>query len=353
MNDLWCKYDLLKKKKELITILNNNKDDIKVRHTLDIIKNICLKRESKIISIQELLIKDYYFYKDYEFWQSKIEELAKLKIKYIDSKINSNMDYSNIGYMDYIDDFYKNCTNNEIYNAYKYIYEKNKKNIKAFDLNDSLYAGETIYLEYYNKMYIMFPEVQKFEDLVLICHEFGHAIENTINYKYSLLNDNYVHAELISTFMEILSTEYLTNKYFHQDGAIYSAEKIANRIMWNKDTYDEMNYLKDIDDTDIEEFIRTLNRLIIYFGDYGCNYLMDLQPSASYVYSTGLIVACNLFNIYKENKDKALELVMKIIMLSDKLSPKEYFNELNKLNLTDVKQVKKYRDYVNKRVRKI
>ena len=80
---------------------------------------------------------------------------------------------------------------------------------------------------------------------------------------------------------------------------------------------------------------------------------MTLRPARDYIYVIAFNIATNLFMIYKNDPDYAFYLVYKIINLDLNLNKKEYFKQLQSLDITSIEKTKEYNELILSRCRSI
>lgn len=242
-------------------------------------------------------------------------------------------------------DFYRS-TDIKTFNIFNEIYKKSKNLIYFSKLkrNQNLH-GLTTYSYLFDTSYITVFKNGKYIDLKAIIHEFGHAINNTLNFNIELHKS---YEEIVSTFFELISQEYFENIGMEQAtiNRLNDYEKKKNHI---KDIQTILQIYKYLSNHDYP-FLKSETIL----HNYNKNELNELFLNFNfeyYIYTTGFIVAVNLFLIYIKDKEYALYLLYKIIGFNH-LEDKDFFQTLKEYNLTNIDSLYTYSDYIKRRILK-
>ncbi len=241
---------------------------------------------------------------------------TKLKsiLKYDTFKFNaeSNIKLSKEDIFELIHDLFKSTTD-EIYEIYLSL-EKNKD--KYINLDPTLDAndGSSFYFPIVNKNFISVGTNGNSEDIIsTLSHEIGHYIGSVYNEGRYLDKDLYVEIE--SQFFDLISHDYFGNQlndiYFNEmsKDRLYDYYSDAKGIIANRDILDEL--------------FTKLNKVSDPYQFY--SFLADNNPEYKEVdipeknkYLFGYLIAVELFEIYKEDKEMAIELLKRIICKDDK-----------------------------------
>lgn len=312
------------KLKECRNILKNNPNDIKARASINFIYNIIfdnnlvwfddyLEEESNVLYLQKYL----YLFKLVEE-VSKKNKLAKYNV--------SNYKYlSKKDLLELVCDFYKNGTNKEFYELFLRML-KNKE-ITLYKNRKDSFDAFSIFWPYSNEFNAVihcsnYGNNNDFNYVPIIVHEIGHGIDALINYHISFQQENYIYAEIISTFFELICNEYFYHSEFKKDSISFSYE-----------------YFNDINSK-----AKILNNYNI-FEQYMEN------PINYFPYIVAFSIALELLMIYKQDKDKSLYLVKKIIEIPKFLTPEEYYKRILNLGITPNNTLDKYENILKRKLK--
>ena len=156
------------------------------------------------------------------------------------------------------------------------------------------------------------------------------------------------YEEIVSTFFELISQEYFENIGMEQAtiNRLNDYEKKKKNI---KDIQKILQIYKYLSNHDYP-FLKSETIL----HNYNKNELNELFLNFNfeyYIYTTGFIVAVNLFLIYIKDKEYALYLLYKIIGFNH-LEDKVFFQTLKEYNLTSIDSLYTYSDYIKRRILK-
>lgn len=215
----------------------------------------------------------------------------------------------------------------------------NKPNCVNFSLKNKDYAGLTIYLESINEVYINLRRDYSLYDYITIVHELTHAF----TFKFQS-NNKECYDEIETSFMELVAAfsffeqskseesfnflEYLLNRYRF---LMIISHKIISLIKI------EQNLKRDFVD---ENELKKVAASKLYLNENKLEYVLE---NALFVkrYLTCRVFALELFMLYIQNKDVALDILKKIINLKyvDNL---QYYNNLIKLGLIPGQSLKDF-----------
>ena len=210
-----------------------------------------------------------------------------------------------------IHDLFKSTTK-EIYNKYLEL-EKEKDSIVELDASIDTNDGSSYYFPIVNKRFISVGTKGDSEELLsTLAHEFGHSIGSMYN------GDRYVNGdfflEIESQFFELIANDYFANKinknYYEglSKEILYDYYSNAKGFIANRDILDEVfNKLNTVDNP---------YEYYTFLVDNNTDYkTIDIPEKTKYLF--GYIVALELFEIYKDDKELAIELLKNIICKDD------------------------------------
>jgi len=256
-------------------------------------------------------------------------------------------------------DFYKKKLNSYFFNHFMKNFSKRRDHI-IFKNNSDDYAfnGKTIPLPSLGEAYIEIFRNHTLEDVLTTIHEYSHANSILIN-PHHLIEQKTSFTEIDSIFMELIGADFLNKELNTQKGSMLHVNTLNEYSILG-----EM-YVKLINLIKVEKYAQngyTNNKILKQTANNNLNMkpqlVEDLLQNAdmfSSIYVTSYLFAIELYNIYKEDKEKALYLLKKIILL-DKSNEKEYYDGIIDLgvipNASSSKYIKECNNTVMKLVKK-
>ena len=215
-------------------------------------------------------------------------------------------------------DFFKSC-GKKIYGYYS---KMEKEQDKYLNLLDELGTGEgnTYSVPFLNKRYIWVGTEGSNKDMLsTLTHEYGHGIATFINpFRYAN-NDFFIEIE--SLFFEYIGLDY----YYHATNDPFYKNYLEDMINYNYWEARKIIALKKSNDktfnfmTDEESANKLCNRFMrkekIDFG--------SINPERTMKYLFSYIIAVELFETYKEDKELAFNLLEKIVNRDNTLTEYE------------------------------
>lgn len=238
---------------------------------------------------------------------------------------DKNVEYNKKDMFELSREFYKQV-GGKFYEAYKeFDREKaHRINYCNFDSNDST----TYYIPGLNKYYVNLGAKGTDRDIIeTFIHEAGHIVTAKINNRRYNSTDIFVEIETL--FFEIIADDFLAKKT--NDSFFKSLEKEKVDIHYNKgsilDTffiaYDSViSNAKDVDNPN-----KLFNDIC---HDYNLKQYKDVNIDTLMKYTFSYICAVELAEIYREDKDKALQLLTNIITENRGIT--EYEKIINNIN---------------------
>jgi len=238
---------------------------------------------------------------------------------------------------DILHEFFNSCGTK----VAKYYNELEKENDKylIFDNERLSCSGNTYVVPRLGHRYIWIGTDGNPKNIpITMAHEYGHCIASKM-YEHRYSDEKLFH-EIESTFFELLCEDYMYNemndpfykKCLEEDvSAYYWSAKTATLY---KRTFDYVfNNMSD-DDSAKKYFNRYAKK---HYGNTMIGdkkIVIDLDSAMNYLF--GYLCAVELFEIYKEDKELAIDLLEKIVAKSD--------NEYESIygNITPVKSMKKH-----------
>ena len=241
----------------------------------------------------------------------------------------------------FINDFYKSL-GKKVYNAYL---EVNRKDSLYINYDEDIYSeeGYNYFVPILNKRYMMIGTGGDTRDvLATLTHEMGHAIATVMNPKRYYSDDFFTEIE--SLFFEMVGLDY----YYNQtDDSMYSLQlkEKVNNYFWNSANVLAMKRTSDKTFANMKDILsaeRICEKELLKEGFDLDELIIDVDDKIKYL--VGYIVAVELFEIYKEDKDLSIDLLERIINRDKNIS--EYSSIVG--NITPNKSLVKHLERVNR-----
>lgn len=182
------------------------------------------------------------------------------------------------------------------------------------------------------------------QDYVSAIHEFGHGISCSLNPQAMWDFGKYCFIEVDSLFFEMLGTDYIGDKLGRKKDAfdinmhvlkdyIYSAMLISTKL----DMYSECDRF----DLNNKRFVKQYLSKEIGLNKLGVNDVMNTWVRDYMHYIISYLTAIELYLMYQDNPQKALDLLFSIISIR-KDNSKEYLDYVIALGLEPGKNFDKY-----------
>lgn len=348
MKYTWTKYNLL----EEIDTLNRLKKNKSNKEIHDINRNIHLIEDfieeleilGDMYSTKEVCINNAKYLNLFSFLREDIMSSKYNEVYRFDYDIKENKrKYSKKEILTTTHDFYKSI-DKSIYLEFMKSFKERYNNVVFNDLIDDTYEACTFGIPYLDKTYLVLNKSNELSSLYSSAHEYAHALsfhmnsENLTSYHKSFLNESY------SLFFELLFTDYLTKNNFK-----YAYDYIYNLFVDNISMSYDINEMLNLTDLYNEigcnknkSFKEEAYKRFGYDKDYiDCINQSDLETLVPY--SFGYYVAIELYELYKFDKEKAIYVLKKLILLKN-LTSIEYYKEMKKLGINPNSHVS---DYIN------
>lgn len=271
-------------------------------------------------------------------------KIADTFIKYKQKAKKQQVELSQDDIVELIHELFKS-TNKEFYQMFLEMYKRNDKHIRFYSSEPISSSGRMFFIPGLNKQYIEIARKSGHEALLTLAHEEGHAIASAMNQeRYMGLDTTF--CEIESTFFELLANDFfydelklevfpqemlnLLGKSYDTSNEILGTVNIARRLFsMNNPTLNELQKL------DYDLAVRVENIIC---------YDPSITSDVNYVFSH--IVAIELFELYKEDKDLALSILKEIIQR--KKDQTEYQSIIT--NVSPNKSLVKHKDRIMTRL---
>lgn len=185
------------------------------------------------------------------------------------------------------------------------------------------------------------------QDYMTVIHELGHGIAQCLNPNFNFDNEKYCFKETDTLFWELVAYDFLSEllnlpKDFYLISLTYLKEYSygADLICTKGELHEAFPSL--------QSFAQKRQIITYLKKKYRCNntYLNDIlysEASDMFNYEISYLTATELYLIYKENPQYAIDLLIKIIKAKN-LSSQEYLEFVKNLGITPGEHIKEYVD---------
>ena len=237
---------------------------------------------------------------------------------------SSNLKISNNDTLAITNDFYQNETNEYLYHLFKKLYAE-KNNCFHFEEGESKHGGEVAFVGGLNKAYISVYDANNLNKVSSSIHEYGHGIA-FLQYPLKQFIGEQVFTEIGSIFMELISDEYLLHYADKKDVYHNAYNRLLSFYRMSEDLqtinslvniyegigFPDFNSFKEKLDKEHKEI--SLNSQEIFINSDEIDILLR--------YILCYSISIELYEIYKLDKNKALDLYQKIMLLQN--NPDEF-----------------------------
>ena len=270
-----------------------------------------------------------------EFLWPDFQEFAQLTPKFIKSPTLKRCNLSKNDLLSITHDFYKQLNSFFFGNFMKNFYRRNDHIVFRIHEENSLYVGETITLPSLKESFIEILREYTTEDVLTTIHEYSHATSTSIN-PYHLSSSKTLYTEIDTIFMELIASDYLDKLMKSFNAPIIKADKI-NEFSGNAETLCAQIDLIEAERQQKNGFRNNKHLKQIALEEY------DIEPDEvedilnfpqihSSIYLTSFMFALELYKMYKEDQEKALYYLKKIILLDD-LSEEQYYHSIKRFGI--------------------
>ena len=351
--------DLRKKLKELESLRGkiSQKKSTDLEESIAIIKNYLIETTYVEESIEQTLFDEYQNLIDsHNMWG-----LCEILAKYRDDEI-PNFSYPDLVLSDdellgLVHDFFKNATSKEIYEKFLGLL-KQGENIYFVNRKRSLtFYADSMYLPFDESFYARMEKKNEFADISTMSHEFGHGIQFSTNYNGCLLTSLYAFHEIVSTFFELLCTEYYTNDKTLGKKAIASNYEFWDVTRENAfELFRELDILKSIkshSSSDAKSIRKSINFFVKHSDIKVLTEIMEIQPSNDFVYIIGYLFAVELYLIYEKDHDYAFYILKKILAIDLRKDAISYLNEIIKLGIVPTRSLDSFETHLKRELARL
>lgn len=269
-----------------------------------------------------------------EFLWLDFQEFARIVNKPIFVPDLKKCSLSKTDLLDITHDFYKSLNKFFFGNFMKNFYRRNDHIVFRGDDNLGL-SGTTLTLSSLKESFIEIFRHYTFEDILTTIHEYSHATSASINPKH-LDGTKSLYSEIDSIFMELIASDYIDSLFKDDFSTIFKAEKLyeycdnASKLSIIIGAIEDEPKAKE-GYVSNKQLKHTLQKEFAVIPDE-VDFIIDEQNKYSPIYLTSYMFALELYRLYKEDKEKALYYLKKIILLED-MSEYEYYCNIKRFGI--------------------
>jgi hypothetical protein len=305
------------------------------------------------------LIKKYHvlrsYYPGYEFLIPKLNEFNAITSEFSLKEKRKILTLTDDELLSLTHDFYKN-TNNYLFGNFIDVFQKRKDHIEFDESANNYVHGVTYPIHTSKDAFIKIYKWNTIEDLIAIIHEYMHAISASINPNH-LYEKKYLYTEVDTLFIEMLVRDFIKevfNEEMSINEKVIAHEKIKEEasILCSLIRLIEMEMNKKTKYITSEQLRK--NALKAGLTDQSIDDVLHNPNRYNETYIIGYSLAVELYEIYKQDKDKAFDILKRFILLKNYYS-QEMHSIIEELGLhpnTHLEEFQKNIEEEYRRVRK-
>ncbi|HBA37241.1 MAG TPA: hypothetical protein DCY94_00830 [Firmicutes bacterium] len=257
--------------------------------------------------------------------------------------------YSEEELMDVVQDFLRSSLDDELYNRLRKIFKKKSKYVWMSRIGEMDGDGDTIYLPYFDEAFIRVKREDTITDLGSLAHEFGHGLQDFMNFDLQLHNEKRIFGEIVSTFFEFLLKDYLKSIREFKMATIDNERLYYNRrilrtkqIITMNEMFDKWENLKCSSVAALKKKMNSDLGGCDVKGIKSIDEVLSSKPSLYPPYVVAYIIAMEMFLVYTEDKKRGLDLLRKVMEIDLELPNDVYQNKLTELGLGGSERIDEY-----------
>lgn len=253
-------------------------------------------------------------------------------------------------------DFCKDSLDRELFKKVRGILKKSKEYVNMRRLFLTGPRADAIYLQYYDQVYIRLKRRGDYRDLTSLSHEIGHGLQFKTNYSENLFSTIVPFSEVVSLFFELLSAEYFSSL------SEFKKPMIQKRIMTFNDFQEKSSYFweeieffwewqkrnKRMDTQALDEICKIVGEKcgIEDYSVIDIEFILSQEIMQNFPYCVSYVIAIELLEVYRKDKDLALYLLKKFMSLDLNLSIEDYYSKMLDLGLIPGERLPEYKEYL-------
>ncbi len=226
-----------------------------------------------------------------------------------------------------VHDFYKNQIGGEFFLTFLKDFNQRYNHVR-FTPSKNV-EGATYHVGYFKESFIDISWNHIFLDIIVLIHEYGHAIHFQTNYYNQASMELLPFWEIVSMFMESVAYDHFIKDSTFSKMALES--KLIDHKSLLNNMYDLGTLLKLFQNWDIEE-LNSNGRIkhcarIAGISIKDLMYSLNTQASCNLQYVVSFLVVIELMDVYRNDPEKAFYLLRQILSIKA-LDLDEYYREL-------------------------
>ncbi len=350
----WDKKELISLRNKYNLMLKRTHDDTKELELIDTVGSLdailesMKERKGKPLNIRRINPKDtieydLLFLRDFGLFAPYMRGFAEGSrlIRDEEATISRNQD-SSCKVIRTVTEFYNN-TNALFSNKYMSLLNGSNLRLKIFD-NRTREIGCTFPVLGTDIVYMYVSRINSLQDYITLAHEMAHGISYYMNPEDMMDEDRMIYSEAMPIFFEMISNDYVANKYnYQQDGLnikilTYNDYLHVSRIVCAM--MDAMSHLSSRD-------LMNKKKLITFLKEYECcdeediGLLLTDCISEMFKYINSYLTAVEIYLVYLKDKEQAFELLRKMTMV-EVSDPRKYLEYLNSIGIYPGSNINEY-----------
>ena len=347
MKYIWTKYNLM----DQIDLLErlkkgkSNQERAEINRNIRSIEDFIQELEvlGEFASTKECLESNSIYLKAHSFLADDINSARYNETYLFPFELKENKEkFSKDSILSMTHDFYKSF-DKEFFKIFNEIFKERYTNVTFGNMADDNVEACTFGIPYFNKVYMKIRQSEGLAPIYSSIHEYAHAIAFTMNHFNLMSNKKLFLEESYSLFFELLLTDFLAKKQNLNHVYDYAYNIFGDNVSLAYNANEMINLTKLFDEIGCKKN-KTFKREALKRFNYNSEYI-DLINSDVLRYTIpnlfGYLVAIELYELYKFDREKAIYVLKKLMMLNN-LTELEYYKEMKKLGLHPNSHVSDY-----------
>lgn len=255
-------------------------------------------------------------------------------------------------------DFFKECTDREIFKLFRSMFKKRKNLVHMERLGVQYIEPYSIFLPFYKKVHIFLKRTKGIDDLTDLSHEYGHGIQYLVNYHSNYYGENNIFSEIVSMFFELLDVDYLSKigefkecaqnyqkEFFNSMRSNSQITLLDEKILARWRFFINTGVKKSTKETE-KELIKALKDTD--FELYSLRLFLSLDITEQIPYSISYLIALEIFMVYKKDRDKGMYLIKRIMAIDLRLDKEDYYQEILRLGIIPNENLENFKNHIMK-----
>ena len=297
-----------------------------------------------IVKNDTMLLRDFVDYTPF------IDMLARYRKKLILPKLTLPRQKTDaVEILDTTDEFYSQFPS-KIYSAYRSLADTYDTRLQFFDWTDEFdTVGVTYFYPYTNDIFIEIGCDDNLEEYSTMNHEAGHGIASILNPFISIDPEKHGFSEVESIFMELIGDDFVGQKLGKQKEMLMKAIddlrtyiNFAHKFSTKKKMYDTLSKKEYRKKSIAQKYIQSMT------GAKIANEVLYTELADNIPYVISYLTAIELYLMYQDAPDEAINMYYDIIMCSD-MDVDEYMVYVQSMGIIPGAHFNKYIDLLFKR----